>query len=164
MRRPALLIALLSCCALSHLAAQSTTATSIGLGGIDELLGRVESINIYYGGNLDRRPGESDGAPRLTWAKDYGLEFLVHLGEFGPPSSEQRRRNAERDRRRDRALDSLRIVRATRLEAARQAEYDRRMTELEERERAAMEREQAAQKVMEELTAPRGSGGTSEAK
>ena len=121
MRRPALLIALLSCCALSHLAAQSTTATSIGLGGIDELLGRVESINIYYGGNLDRRPGESDGAPRLTWAKDYGLEFLVHLGEFGPPSSEQRRRNAERDRRRDRALDSLRIVRATRLEAARQS-------------------------------------------
>ena len=119
MRRPALLIALLSCCALSHLAAQSTTATSIGLGGIDELLGRVESINIYYGGNLDRRAGEPDGAPRLTWAKDYGLEFLVHLGEFGPPSSEQRRRNAERDRRRDRALDSLRIVRATRLEAAR---------------------------------------------
>lgn len=119
MRRPALLIALLSCCALPSLSAQS--AAAIGLGGIDDLLGRVESINIYYGGNLDRRAGETDGAPRLAWAKDYGLEFLVHLGQFGPPSSAQRRLDRERDRRRDRALDSLRIVRATRLEAARQS-------------------------------------------
>jgi hypothetical protein len=119
--RSALLISLLSCCALPRIAAQSTTAASIGLGGIDELLGRVESINIYYGGNLDRRGTASGGAPRLAWAKDYGLEFLVHLGDFGPPSAEQRRRTAERDRRRDRALDSLRIVRATRLDAARQS-------------------------------------------
>jgi hypothetical protein len=118
-RRLALLIALLSGCALPNLGAQS--AAAIGLGGIDDLLGRVESINIYYGGNLDRRSNETDGTPRLAWAKDYGLEFLVHLGEFGPPSSTQRRLERERDRRRDRALDSLRIVRATRLEAARQS-------------------------------------------
>ena len=117
--RPAVLITLLSCCALPRLGAQS--AAAIGLGGIDALLGRVESINIYYGGNLDRRTGEADGAPRLGWAKDSGLEFLVHLGEFGPPSAEQRRLDRERARRRDRALDSLRIVRATRLEAARRS-------------------------------------------
>jgi hypothetical protein len=42
--RPAVLLALLSCCALPRLAAQS--AAAIGLGGIDNLLGRVESINI----------------------------------------------------------------------------------------------------------------------
>ena len=89
MRRLAVLIALLSSCALPPLAAQS--AAAIGLGGIDELLGRVESINIYYGGNLDRRGSETAGSQRLAWAKDYGLEFLVHLGEFGPPSSAQRR-------------------------------------------------------------------------
>lgn len=66
--------------------------------------------------------------------------------------------------RQEAAALEARAAESERLEAARQAEYDRRMTELEERERAAMEREQAAQKVMEELTAPRGSGGTSEAK
>ena len=118
MPRLALLV-LLTCFALPRLAAQS--AAAIGLGGIDDLLGRVESINIYYGGNLDRRSTETAGAPRLTWAKDYGLEFLVHLGEFGPPSSAQRRLNLERERRRDRALDSLRRVRTTRLEATRQS-------------------------------------------
>lgn len=119
MLRPAVLLALLSCCALPRLAAQS--AAAIGLGGIDNLLGRVESINIYYGGNLDRRAEQTNGDQRLAWAKDYGLEFLVHLGEFGPPSAAQRRLNRERDRRRDRALDSLRAIRATRLEAARES-------------------------------------------
>ena len=121
MRPFTLLIAALSLVASSRLGAQSTTAASIGLGGIDELLGRVESINIYYGGNLDRRSAKTDGAPRLAWAKDYGLEFLVHLGEFGPPSAAQRRSDSERNRLRDRALDSLRIVRTTRLDAARQS-------------------------------------------
>lgn len=118
MRRPALVIALLSLLAPARLAAQSTSAAAIGLGGIDNLLSRVESINIYYGGNADRRSAESGATPRLGWAKDYGLEFLIHLSEFGPPTGAQRRRDAERDRRRVRALDSLRIVRATRLEAA----------------------------------------------
>lgn len=118
MRRPAPLIALLSLLAPSWLAAQSTTAASIGLGGIDNLLSRVESINIYYGGNADLRSGESETKPRLGWAKDYGLEFLIHLSEFGPPTRAQRRRDAEREHRQARALDSLRIVRATRLEAA----------------------------------------------
>ena len=118
MRRPALLLALLSLAASSRLAAQSTTATAIGLGGIDNLLGRVESINIYYGGHADRQSDESDATPRLGWAKDYGLEFLIHLGEFGPPSQAQRRRDAALERRRARALDSLRIVRAIRLDAA----------------------------------------------
>jgi hypothetical protein len=117
--RTAFLVALFSCCALPRLAAQS--AAAIGLGGIDDLLGRVESINIYYGGNLDRRADETDGGQRLGWAKDYGLEFLVHLGEFGPPSAAQRRLDRQRERRRERALDSLRTVRATRLEAARQS-------------------------------------------
>ena len=117
--RPALIIALLSCCALPRLAAQS--AAEIGLGGIDNLLSRVESINIYYGGNLDRRADDSDGGQRLAWAKDYGLEFLVHLGEFGPPSAAQRRLDRKRERRRERALDSLRTVRAAKLEAARQS-------------------------------------------
>ena len=102
----------------SRLTAQSTTAAEIGLGGIDNLLGRVESINIYYGGSAGRRSGESAGTPRPTWAKDYGLEFLIHIGEFGPPSAAQRRRDAEVERRRERALDSLRIVRTTRLETA----------------------------------------------
>ncbi|HEU4723636.1 MAG TPA: hypothetical protein VFS59_19945 [Gemmatimonadaceae bacterium] len=119
MRRLALLFALLSLLAPSPpLAAQSTTATAIGLGGIDNLLGRVESINIYYGGSAGRRSDEPSTTPRLTWAKDYGLEFLIHIGEFGPPSAAQRRRNDEIDRRRQRALDSLRIVRTTRLETA----------------------------------------------
>jgi hypothetical protein len=118
LRRSAICIALLSLVASSGLGAQSTTAAGIGLGGIDNLLGRVESINIYYGGNADRRSDESDATPRLGWAKDYGLEFLVHLSEFGPPTSAQRRRDAVQARRRARALDSLRIVRATRLEAA----------------------------------------------
>jgi hypothetical protein len=117
LRRPAF-IALISLLAPSPLAAQSTTAAAIGLGGIDNLLGRVESINIYYGGNADRRSAESGATPRLGWAKDYGLEFLIHLSEFGPPTGAQRRRDAERDRRRERALDSLRVARATRLEAA----------------------------------------------
>jgi hypothetical protein len=115
--RTVFLVALLSCCALPRLAAQS--AAEIGLGGIDNLLGRVESINIYYGGNLDRRASEADGGQRLAWAKDYGLEFLIHLGQFGPASAAQRQLDRERERLRAHALDSLRIVRATRLEAAR---------------------------------------------
>ena len=86
MRRPAFLAALLSLAASTRLTAQSTTAAAIGLGGIDNLLGRVESINIYYGGNADRRGDEPGDSPRLGWAKDYGLEFLVHLSEFGPPT------------------------------------------------------------------------------
>jgi len=119
-RRPALFIALASCCALTPLAGQSTAA-GIGLGGIDNLLSRVESINIYYGGNLDRRSVDPAAVPQLTWAKDYGLEFLIHLGDFGPPSSAQRRRDTERDRRHRRALDSLRAVHARQLDAARQS-------------------------------------------
>jgi hypothetical protein len=103
----------------SPLAAQSTTAADIGLGGIDNLLGRVESINIYYGGSFGRQSGGSTTTPRPSSAKDYGLEFLLHIGEFGPPSAAQRRRDAEAGRQRQRALDSLRIVRTTRLEAAR---------------------------------------------
>lgn len=118
MRRPVFLVALLSLAASTRLTAQSTTAAAIGLGGIDNLLGRVESINIYYGGNADRRGDEPGDSPRLGWAKDYGLEFLVHLSEFGPPTGAQRRRDVEQARRRARALDSLRIVRATRLDAA----------------------------------------------
>ena len=102
----------------SPLAAQSTTAAEIGLGGIDNLLGRVESINIYYGGSFGRRSDGSATTPRPRSGKDYGLEFLLHIGEFGPPSATQRRRDAEVDRQRQRALDSLRIVRTTRLEAA----------------------------------------------
>ena len=101
----------------SLLSAQSTTAAEIGLGGIDNLLGRVESINIYYGGSFGRRSGESS-TPRLRSGKDYGLEFLLHIGEFGPRSAAQRRRDAEVERGRQRALDSLRIVRTTRLETA----------------------------------------------
>lgn len=114
-------LCLLFLLAPARLAAQATTAASIGLGGIDNLLNRVESINIYYGGSADRSSDEGSDAPRLTWAKDYGLEFLIHLGQFGPSSARQRRRDTERDRRRDRALDSLRAVRTRRLEAARQS-------------------------------------------
>ena len=102
----------------SRLPAQSSSAAAIGLGGIDELLGRVESINIYYGGSVGTRSDAAGSIPRLRWAKDYGLEFLIHIGNFGPATSAQRRRNAALDRQRERALDSLRIVRATRLEAA----------------------------------------------
>jgi hypothetical protein len=98
--------------------AQSTSAAAIGLGGIDNLLGRVESINIYYGGSAGTRADEPGSIPRLKWAKDYGLEFLVHIGDFGPATASQRRRDAALDRRRERALDSLRIVRTTRLESA----------------------------------------------
>ena len=116
--RLAIHLAVLAVLAPARLTAQSTTAAGIGLGGIDNLLGRVESINIYYGGSADRRSSEPGAAPKLTWAKDYGLEFLIHLGVFGPPTTAQRRRDAERERHRDRALDSLRHVRATRLEAA----------------------------------------------
>jgi hypothetical protein len=118
LRRPAFFIALLSLLTPTWLAAQSTSAAAIGLGGIDNLLSRVESINIYYGGNADRRSAESGATPRLGWAKDYGLEFLIHLSEFGPPTGAQRRRDSERERRRMRALDSLRIARAARLDAA----------------------------------------------
>jgi hypothetical protein len=103
----------------SPLAGQSTTAAEIGLGGIDNLLGRVESINIYYGGSFGSRSDGSATTPRPRSGKDYGLEFLLHIGEFGPPSAAQRRRDAEVDRRRQRALDSLRIVRTTRLETGR---------------------------------------------
>jgi len=116
-----LLLALHVILAPARLTAQSTAAADIGLGGIDHLLSRVESINIYYGGSADRRTDKSGDAPRLSWAKDYGLEFLIHLGQFGPSSAAQRRRDAERDRRRVRALDSLRQVRTTRLDAARQS-------------------------------------------
>jgi hypothetical protein len=112
LRRLAFFIALLLLLAPTWLAAQSTSAAAIGLGGI------VESINIYYGGNADRRSAESGATPRLGWAKDYGLEFLIHLSEFGPPTGAQRRRDGERERRRARALDSLRIARAARLDAA----------------------------------------------
>ena len=118
MRRLLLLFGLVSVAQASRLHAQSTTAAEIGLGGIDNLLGRVESINIYYGGSFGRRSDASTTTPRPTWAKDYGLEFLLHIGEFGPRSAAQRRRDAEVDRRRQRALDSLRIVRTTRLETA----------------------------------------------
>ena len=119
MRRFLVLLALLALpVASTRLVAQSTTATAIGLGGIDNLLGRVESINIYYGGSGGQRSDDPGAVPRLTWAKDYGLEFLIHIGEFGPASGAQRRRDAERERQLRRALDSLRIVRATRLEAA----------------------------------------------
>jgi hypothetical protein len=40
---------------------------------------------------------------------------------FGPPSAAQRRLDRQREQRRERALDSLRMVRTTRLEAARQS-------------------------------------------
>ena len=100
------------------LAAQSTTAAAIGLGGVDNLLGRLESINIYYGGSVGSRADEPGSIPRLKWAKDYGLEFLIHIGDVGPATTAQRRRDAALDRRRERALDSLRIVRTTRLETA----------------------------------------------
>jgi hypothetical protein len=102
----------------TDVAAQSTTASAIGLGGIDDLLGRVESINIYYGGSAGTRADDPGSIPRLKWAKDYGLEFLIHIGDFGPATWTQRQRNAALDRARQRALDSLRIVRTTRLEAA----------------------------------------------
>lgn len=105
--------------AIPDAGAQSATATAIGLGGIDNLLGRVESINIYYGGNLGGAPGSAISRSGLTWSKDYGLEFLLHIGEFGPPSAGQRRRDAELARHRTRALDSLRIARAARLDASR---------------------------------------------
>lgn len=118
MRRLPVLVAVLLLLAPPSLTAQSTTAAEIGLGGIDNLLGRVESINIYYGGSFGRRSDASALTPRPTWAKDYGLEFLLHIGEFGPRSAAQRRHDAEADRRRQRALDSLRIVRTTRLETA----------------------------------------------
>lgn len=109
---------LLAVLAPATLAAQSTTAAGIGLGGIDNLLSRVESINIYYGGSVERGSEEPGAIPKLKWAKDYGLEFLIHLGVFGPPTTAQRRRDLERNRQRDRALDSLRRVRTARLEAA----------------------------------------------
>jgi len=78
----------------------------------------VESINIYSGGSVGSRAEEPGSIPRLKWAKDYGLEFLIHIGDVGPATTAQRRRDAARDRRRERALDSLRIVRTTRLETA----------------------------------------------
>ena len=118
LRSPLIALLLLVLAPTPRLAAQSTTAAAIGLGGIDNLLGRVESINIYYGGSAGRRSDEPTATPRLGWAKDYGLEFLIHIGEFGPPTASQRRRDSEIERQRRRALDSLRIVRVTRLETA----------------------------------------------
>jgi hypothetical protein len=116
MHRAVLLIALLLFGA-ARLHAQSTAATAIGLGGIDGLLGRVESINVYYGGSFGGAPADEIGRTRLPWAKDYGLEFLVHIGEFGPFSGAHQRRVAEAERQRRSALDSLRGVRAERLRA-----------------------------------------------
>jgi hypothetical protein len=116
MLRSAVLLALLLVPSL--LVAQSTTATAIGLGGLDGLLGRVESINVYYGGSFGGTPAEEVGRTRLPWAKDYGLEFLVHIGEFGPFSGAHRRRADELDQRRRSALDSLRGVRGERLRAS----------------------------------------------
>jgi hypothetical protein len=117
MHRAALLLALLLHLGPSHLHAQSTAATAIGLGGIDGLLGRVESINVYYGGSFGGAPEDEIGRTRLPWAKDYGLEFLVHIGEFGPFSAAHRRRADEIEQRRRSALDSLKGVRAERLRA-----------------------------------------------
>ena len=121
MRSPALLAALLLsllCGGSSALDAQESTAAAIGLGGIDGLLSRVESINVYYGGRIgggDR--ASTPGRTLLPWAKDYGLEFLVHIGEFGPLSAKHRRAADELARQRRASLDSLRGVRAERLRA-----------------------------------------------
>jgi hypothetical protein len=119
MRSPAVLVVLLLsllCAGTSRLDAQETTAAAIGLGGIEGLLSRVESINVYYGGRIGNQDGVSTPArTRLPWAKDYGLEFLVHIGEFGRPSAASRRRADELAQRRRTAMDSLRGVRAERL-------------------------------------------------
>jgi hypothetical protein len=56
----------LSACA-SPLAAQETTAAAIGLGGIDNLLRRVESINIYCGGSIGRPTERPSTTARLPW-------------------------------------------------------------------------------------------------
>jgi hypothetical protein len=116
----------------SRLEAQDAAAAAVGLGGVDQLLSRVESINIYYGGSLGRSSGNSANGPRVPWAKDYGLEFLLHVGEFGGFTAAHVRRAQELEQRRRSALDSLRGVRAERLRtsppmtAAARAEFHRK--------------------------------------
>jgi hypothetical protein len=99
------------------LRAQESAAAAIGLGGIDNLLRRVESIDIYYGGSIGRPSEGTSTTARLPWGKDYGLEFLVHVAEVGPLSAAQRRRSDDLARTRQASLDSLRQVRAARLRA-----------------------------------------------
>ena len=98
-----------------RLSAQSTAATAIGLGGVDQLFRRIESVNIYYGGSIGSKPGTTATGARLPWSKDYGLEFLLHIGEFGRFTRAHEQRVAAVERRRAHSLDSLRLVRAERL-------------------------------------------------
>ncbi|MEO6527927.1 MAG: hypothetical protein ABIP93_15010 [Gemmatimonadaceae bacterium] len=119
MRPSRLLFALLSslCCIASPVDAQG--AAAIGLGGIDQLFGRVQAINIYYGGSLGRSTDGSASRTQLPWSKDYGLEFLLHVGDFGPFSAAHRRRAVALRQRQLSAMDSLRGVRTERRRTSR---------------------------------------------
>jgi hypothetical protein len=105
-------LALLVCAVPLH--AQDAAAAAIGLGGLDNLLRRVESIDIYYGGSVGRpEPSSSSTSTRLPWGKDYGLEFLVHIAEVGPLTPAHQRRADDIERRRRLSLDSLRTRRGS---------------------------------------------------
>ena len=104
------------CLLASRVDAQA--AEMIGLGGLDQMFSRIEAINIYYGGSLGRTARSADDT-RLPWSRDYGLEFLVHLAEFGRFTPAHERRVAEQRARQSNSMDSLRRVRAQRLGAAR---------------------------------------------
>ena len=63
--------------------AQATAATALALGGIDKLLDRVETINLYYGGNPSPSPRSTSSEFRVPWKRSYGVEFGFHVGDYG---------------------------------------------------------------------------------
>ena len=111
-------LALLSALCLLASRADAQAAEMIGLGGLDQMFSRIEAINIYYGGSIGRASNSTDGR-RLPWAKDYGLEFLVHLSEFGRFTPAHERRVAEQRASQRSAMDSLRRMRTQRLGTSR---------------------------------------------
>jgi hypothetical protein len=99
MRRYAVATALLLLTA-HRSACQSTAAAVLVFGGIDKLLERVESINIYYGGAIkwSKQP-DAVTDYRLPWKRNYGLEFSLHVGDYGDflPEVKKRRENEQRE-------------------------------------------------------------------
>ena len=95
MRRPnnLLPLALLICIQSSRLEAQATTAAALAFGGLDKLLDRVESISLYYGGQV--RPSSD----RIPWSKEFGLEFSFHVGQSGEDRPESKKVQEDKPKR-----------------------------------------------------------------